>query len=168
MRKFISIFLLFIFSFNIGGYFVLFNFLALKIQREIKLEIRKGIPDKELTLIITLINNESSLSWVKKNKEFFYKGEMYDVVRTRIVGNKKYYYSINDKKEKNLVDNFNKAHNSRKKSEKTTKKININSFVIPQSTLLNSGICSHLIFSELHYTLTNIPSEIPSPPPNFI
>ena len=56
--------------------------------------------------VISLSGNKE-IYWEEKGKEFMFKGEMYDVVKTKTVNGKVMLYCINDKKEKALVDNYN-------------------------------------------------------------
>ena len=164
-KRYLSAALLLIFLFNVGGYFFYFKFLQYKLQKEIKQEIRSGLKEDELLLIIVPINEKNQITWVKKNKEFLYQGEMYDIIKTKNQNQKTYYYCINDLREKNLIANFNKNHNSKKEFEKKIRRVSISKYFL-QPITLNNDICAFkLIYGTLnvHYKLNSIAP--PSPPP---
>jgi len=98
-----------------NGYYLYFKYLEHNIKHQIKQEIRKGLNEKDLSLIIVTFKNEDKIIWTEKNKEFKYNGAMYDVVKSKIKNGKKYYYCINDKKENRLVTSF--LHNSKKRNK---------------------------------------------------
>ncbi len=118
LRKYLSVILLFFFLFNIGGYYLWFNYVKNNIQKEIRQEIRRGLSEKVLTLITVPVNDETGICWIKPGKEFTYRGKMYDVVKTSIFNNKKFYYCINDVKEKKLNHDFSKNTESNQKARK--------------------------------------------------
>ncbi len=91
MRKFISFILLIIFLFISDGYYIFFEYLRYNLHQEIKHDIKNGLEEKQLSLIVVPFNVEKEIFWIKKNKEFRYRGAMYDVVRIEIKGRKKHY-----------------------------------------------------------------------------
>ena len=88
MKRFISFILLFLFLFVSGGYYLYFRYLQRQIQQEVKTEIRKGLQEEELSVIVSPVHGSQDILWTKKDKEFRYKGSMYDVVRTEVRGQK--------------------------------------------------------------------------------
>ena len=96
-----------------------------KIQKEVKQKIRKGLRDEDLSIIVVSVNDESEINWIKPQKEFRYKGEMYDVVNIKIENQKKYYYCIWDVKEKQLIANYNKTNNNKQNKERIKRISNI-------------------------------------------
>jgi hypothetical protein len=168
MRKSLSIIFSFIFLFNIGGYYLCYRLMQFGIREGIEQQIKNGLKTEELSLVVTSINNESGISWIEKNKEFSYQGEMYDIVKTKIQGQSRYYYCINDHKEKQLIANYLKTHNSRKESEKKIKN-STNDRYFPQDDSSGSAMCP----TDIQYTtlnislLSNFPA-IPYPPPKTV
>lgn len=138
MRKYISAILIVVILFNVAGCYLLFIAKQYIIQKEIKQEIRKGLKDEDLSLIIVSNNDDAGMCWTEPNKEFKYKGEMYDVVKIKIINQKIYYYCINDVKEEKLIAGFYKNHSS-KKEERNIKRA-YNDLYIPQQYLLTSNI----------------------------
>ena len=122
MKKLVSIGILFIFLFNIGGYYLWFSILQNNIQNQVEEKIEAGLKGEDLTLIIVAAEKAHEIYWIKPNREFRYKGEMLDVVKIKTVPGKKYYYCLNDKKEKQLMAGFNKTHKTKKESEKRLKR----------------------------------------------
>ena len=96
-------------------------------QHELKEEMEKaihiGLSEKEMT-VISYTDNSKDIFWEEEDKEFSFKGEMYDVVKTVVVKGKKIIYCVNDKKEKALIEKYNalSKHNSHspKKQKNTT------------------------------------------------
>jgi hypothetical protein len=165
VRKYISIALTIIVLFNLGGYYLMFCIAQYNIRKEIKKEIINGLNNKDLTLIIVPFNDESNLCWIESNKEFRYKGEMYDVVKIQNQCQKKYYYCINDRKEKQLIANYDKNHNTKKDSGKKIKNL-FNFFLYQQkSVVIKYTDTSDLPFAAIKvlYKLRTI--TIHSPPP---
>ena len=70
-------------------------------------EIRRGVPDEELTKIIVTEEDSKTITWEEKDKEFFMNGNMYDVVRCQINEGKIIYYCIVDEKESSLYKQLN-------------------------------------------------------------
>ena len=121
MRKVLSGILILVFLFNIGGYYLWFSVLQLRIQEEVIKEMKKGLKEEDLCLVIADLNSEQEIKWIKPGREFRYHGEMYDVVKIKIRNQKKYLYCINDVKEKLLINRFHKNHNQTKELEKKSK-----------------------------------------------
>lgn len=130
-----------------GGYYLWFRIEQSHIKNEIKKEVKEGLNNEDLVVITVPFNDESSIEWVEKDKEFIYHGEMYDVVKTRSDGRIKQYFCINDKKEEKLIADFcNKDNTHRKTENKAAKTFN------------------HLFFSKINeLTLWDITKEKPSP-----
>ncbi|NPA44194.1 MAG: hypothetical protein GXO49_01535, partial [Chlorobi bacterium] len=101
MKKSISLILLIVILLVSNGYYLYFKYLQNNIQKEMKQVVKSGLSEKDFSVIVVSEENEKEIIWIKKNKEFRYKGFMYDIVKTKQLNNKKYYYCINDIKEKN-------------------------------------------------------------------
>jgi len=75
---------------------------------DIKALLKKQIPESQLIAIKTDLSNVNQLTWYKTDKEFMYKGKMYDVVRSEKKTNSVTYYCISDSKETELRATLNK------------------------------------------------------------
>jgi hypothetical protein len=169
-----AFFLLFIFSFNLGGSYVIFKIQQHQIRREIIHQIKKGISEKDLTRITVSSENENQLIW-KDREEFSYKGTMYDIFHVEILNeNTKVYHCISDSQETNLIAKYNKElqkkrkdKNNRTNSVKTVKflqKIN----PLPQKEEVALSIKStqpNLVYQDNYASLS---LEISSPPPKQV
>lgn len=71
-------------------------------------ELLAKIPESSLEVIVAE-EHGTKIVWEEKNKEFSLDGVMYDVASIKKVDGKIYLYCINDKKEKELLDNLVKA-----------------------------------------------------------
>lgn len=102
---------------NQVGYYFVYTFHQHIIKEEIEKELLTHLPDSSLELVIAEDWN-NKLEWKEKGKEFSLNGEMYDVARIEIKDGKTHLYCINDKKEKELLDNLvktvNKNHDNKK------------------------------------------------------
>ena len=88
----------------------------------IQQELARNNVEDELT-VIDFTTNEKKIYWEEEGKEFSFKGEMYDVVKTKIINGKKYLYCINDEVELKLINKYNsetEKNNSKDKKVKTT------------------------------------------------
>lgn len=83
MKKLLSIVLLAVLLYHIGGIFVVFKFQQNAIRKEIKTAIKQGVPKEELHLLTFTAANYQELEW-HNHKEFRYRGVMYDIVRKTI------------------------------------------------------------------------------------
>ena len=106
MKKGLSIILLLLLLYNLVGYHAAFKVMRKQISKEVKRAIKKSMPEEDLVPIQVSTDDNNSLFWTKKDKEFRYKEEMYDVVRKEIISNTITYFCIHDFKESKLFDNF--------------------------------------------------------------
>jgi hypothetical protein len=167
MKKLISIGIVFIFLYNIGGYYLWFSILQNNIQNKIDEEIESGCKSEDLTLIIIPDEKDQGICWIKPNKEFRYKGEMYDVVKIKNLPGKKYYYCLNDRREKQLIAGFNKTHNTKKESEKRLKQNFSFSFYLQPFSASKNKYPIKLTFTNIgNYYMSNT-IDIHSPPPRL-
>jgi hypothetical protein len=73
-----------------------------QVRHEIKWRMIKGIDKDELVLLkFTEEDSQKKLLW-KHSKEFEYKGQMYDIIETKIIGDTIYYWCWWDHEETNL------------------------------------------------------------------
>ena len=140
-------------------------------QEEQKEIIKEKILDKladDKLQAISFTDNQQQIFWEEKGKEFFFKGEMFDVVKSKTVNGKVVLFCINDKKEKSLVDEYNNItkHNnsSGKKTNNTDNSVNLFVDVIESANNLNAPILK-TYFPHFISGLQSVPPQIISPPP---
>lgn len=85
-----------------AGYYFTYLCAQLQAKREMKQRILNSLPDESLEAI-TLTGNQQHIQWEEEGREFSFKGQMYDVVRTKTIKGDVVLLCINDKKEENLV-----------------------------------------------------------------
>jgi hypothetical protein len=83
---------------------------------EAKNIIKKNIKTNKFQGVIESIAENASMSWEEKDQEFVLNGQMYDVVKKEVQGQKVIYYCINDSKESNLLAIYNQWIHSDKSS----------------------------------------------------
>ncbi len=165
MRKHIACLLSIILLFNIGGYYLIFRIKQIIIQKEIKQEIIKGIKEKDLLVIVSLSGKEDKFVWIKPGKELKYRGEMYDVVKSKTERYNKYYFCIRDSKERQLVAHFNKTQNTKKETEKRLKRTIPFNLFFQQFLRINKIYNTDFRYPFCNYQfLSNIISIVTPPP----
>lgn len=65
---------------NTSAYYFYMKLRQAKVRKEMKMMIKAGVPEGELTLIYHTKDNAHDFKWVH-SREFSYQGMMYDVVR---------------------------------------------------------------------------------------
>ena len=155
--------------YSLGGYY----FLMINIQRNLKENIKEKIVHQvagnELDTI-SFTDNRERIYWeTDEDNEFSFNDEMYDVVKTKTVNGKVMLYCINDKKEKELVDNYNlvtKQNSSSDKKGKNTVDNTFNLFIYQAEK--NDGLVA-IRDSNKYYSiephLTEGVDDNTSPPP---
>lgn len=174
LKHFIAILLLFIFTFNLGGDFLVFKFQQYQLRNEIVNNIKKGISDNELTAITITPSNEHELAW-ENEEEFHYKKMMYDVVHIeKLSANTTTYYCLTDAQELQLIADFmNDQHKKNKNKKRRNGPVKAFKFLsktslLPQkkdSPLLKKRRKDTFFYTE---TLSQRWLEVSSPPPKQI
>lgn len=155
------------FLFLNGGYYLWFSILQFEIQSEVSAEIEKGVQDKDLTAIEVETAHPEGIQWIKPGKEFRYKGDMYDVVRSSVQGKKTVYHCIRDKKEKQLISHFYRHQKAKKDLEKKLKRIFQYKFVFAKNTPDQDMLTSEVVYSPYGNQYCSPSFDIHSPPPRI-
>ncbi len=153
--------------FSGNGYFLYFKYLQSNIRLNVTSEIKKGMKEKDLSLVVVTPNNENEIEWTKENKEFKYKGFLYDVVTVKEMDGKRYYYCYNDIKEQELIANFSRLNRRRNKTLLRIKKESGNKYVVEKRKINLQREIFNLNFPEYNFRYTSIIADIQSPPPKF-
>jgi hypothetical protein len=174
LKRIAAILLLSVFVLNLGGFFLVFKIQQRHVRKEIKEQIRQGVPEGELTVIKVTPENESELEW-EHSKEFEYKGMMYDVVRKIILDETTIlYYCVSDTQETELFayleDEIKKSMDTKKDGKNSSKnlfKLLSGIYAQPQkhvSPVVETGITFTCEYSH-HYSSPEL--VITSPPPKI-
>ena len=101
------------------------------IKKSVKRQIKRGVSEKDLVLLkipLWLENTENEQFERIHSKEFRYKGEMYDIVRSENHGRETWYYCIWDKEETALFaqlnELFEKAWGNDRSQQQTNERLN--------------------------------------------
>lgn len=125
LKKIISILLLLALGLNTSAYYFYLKVRQSKIRKEMKMMIKAGVPEDELTIIYHTETNAHEFSWVH-SREFSYRGMMYDVVHeesnepgVRIL------HCVTDHQETALFVNLNRLVKQTAQSHPAAKKANV-------------------------------------------
>jgi len=147
------------------------NYLQIEaVRKEVKSKLKSAVPLNEL-IVIQLKNSElNALTWVRANKEFIYKGKMYDVVSKSIQTHSIRFVCITDTQEealfKHLDDLVNMSSHAKKsliKLQKSVEYLIIAHSLAPRTAF--SYVKKTTDFSD-ELTVARCP-EVETPPPNY-
>ena len=146
------------------GYYFVYTIQQHIIKEEIERELLTQIPDSSLDVVVEE-DHSGKLEWEEEGKEFSLNGDMYDVARIEIKDGKTYLYCINDKKEKEILNNLVKAVNHDSKKERNNVKPVLTDMIIiatvePEKTFSDSSPYGSLSVSPVSSF-----KEITIPPP---
>jgi len=99
VKTLVAILLLFLTSAGIFLVPVIFKIKQARIHRAVRNQVRRGISREHLH---TFKSFDSEIQWKERDKEFSYRGEMYDVVAAEEKDGVTTYYCLNDKEEQEL------------------------------------------------------------------
>ncbi len=109
LKKFFTAFILILFLFNIFGFYVPYLVKRAVIRSEMSSRMEESLPANLIVKIsFDLKIHDDVPVWVREGKEFRYKNEMYDVLKSESIDGKVVYYCVRDKDEKELEASFEK------------------------------------------------------------
>lgn len=164
------------FLFNISGYFIAFKVLQYQVRKEIKSEIKQQLSRSDLTTIAIKKAKKNAILWEEENKEFYYGGALYDIVKSCETNDSIFYYCINDKQEEILFDNLEEHIDRYVTTDEFSKNLAAKKLISPNIKLyFNNSVslaCDYCyletIFFTKQTTYTSAVIEINSPPPEFV
>ncbi|MFY9307587.1 MAG: hypothetical protein WAQ28_00920 [Bacteroidia bacterium] len=167
--------LLGIFLFNTAGYFIAFKIAQHQVQKEIKAEIKQGLSIDQLIPIVIKKECLNQVDWRESGKEFYYQGNLYDIVKSSENADSITYYCISDTQEELLfehledhIDDYISAqkvlkHRSSKKAVSPSIKLYFNTQI---SLDINTYSLQNIYPAVSLFYFTVYP-EINSPPPEL-
>jgi hypothetical protein len=165
MKKYSSLILLVIFLTVSNGYYLYFVYLQNNIHREIKNEIKNNLSEKDLSVIVISPENERKIRWLRKDKEFLFEGSFYDIVRSELKDGKRYYYCINDIREKQLIAQYVKQRRKKDKIVLKLKRIMGNKY-FPGRFRFNVKFTQiNKNYAEINSIYKSMIIDVSSPPP---
>ena len=117
--------------------------------------------------VISLSDHRNAISWEENGKEFFFNGQMFDLVKKVNENGQIILYCINDIKEKELVDKYNEItkNNSTNKQENTNID-SINLFVEEYAEeYIPYTLSGDMIYSSFTSRLQSLTLKNSTPPP---
>lgn len=112
MKKTLSVSLLLIFSFNIGGYYIFFNILKQSAHIKLinELDNNQISPDQliELKIPISLPYPINSEDYKRVNGRFEYKGKIYKLVKQKLANDTLHIFCLVDQVEMKLITDLHK------------------------------------------------------------
>ncbi len=164
-KRYISIIFLFVFFFEFGGYYKILITITHFSQEYFIQKIENGTKEKEQSLFV--ISGKHDLVWIRAGKEFMYKNEMFDIVRIEKNNSQIYYYCLKDKREKQLIDKYNKSHDLKQKAFVKLKKITFNKYFPNKNNYIVDVILSYFCLKKkISFYKSNI-VEIEPPYPKI-
>jgi len=148
------------------GYYFIYTVHQYIIKEEMEKEMLTRIPESSLEVIVAEELGDKIL-WQEDNKEFSIDGVLYDVARIKKSEGKTFLYCINDKQEKQLLDDLAKAVNANhgNKQEKNTIKSLLADLVCINDEEQSTIFSVPSTYSLFNVTLVSSFEEINSPPP---
>ena len=126
-KKIFTILFISLIAFSQIGYYLIIHQARQEHKAYIKKLLHQNISEKLLTAIDYTANRQA-IYWEEEGEEFFFNGEIYDLVKTKNVAGKLYLYCINDEKENELIDQYNGSVKNNSSTEKNIKSTFDNSF----------------------------------------
>jgi len=117
LKKGLSILVLIVVLFNMTGFFVIFKIEQYQIRKEIKTQIKAGIPQSDLHKFSLSNHDYQRLEWIRQDIEFKSGINMFDIVRSEQFSDSIYLYCVNDIEEATLFAQLDEMVKDKKKKE---------------------------------------------------
>ena len=172
MKRVGAIIFLILFVGNSIGLFLAFNFQRFLIKCAVEIELGEGIPTDQLYQVTVVAENKDLLHWLE-DREFRYRGVMYDVVQKKVLNqDTTVYFCFADDQETKLVtalDRYVKKSSDPVAPSKGNIQHPFQLLSPPVFTLQKNIIAPHLFepklgWAYLHHYLPPFLS-FPAPPP---
>ncbi len=172
MKRTLSIFLVISFLFNTAGYLLIFLVIQSSLKENAREKISSNNYNHSQTLIVFANKNlDTGIAELKfyDEKEFSFKGKMYDIIKRENKNDSVYFYCLADTEE----DELNLAFNKKGKTEETDNNsgnLNFLKNILQDGLLTQNHFCPNNNFKipftkeESLITTSNI-CDIPTPPP---
>jgi hypothetical protein len=158
--------LVFLFISQVGCYFF-YTFQQYRVKEDMERQLLSKIPESLLVSFDAGQQGEK-IKWIEKGREFSLNGVMYDVVRIKQNNGHNILYCLNDKKEKQLLDELAKSVERNHDNSKEGK--NIGKLIQAEVIFNNDEAIVCLPPFTIHYSYYKINpitsfQEVNSPPP---
>ncbi len=92
-----------LFLLQIVGYLPVFKLKQWDIRRKMELMIKENVLNETVHRITISDDNKTQVHWERADKEFWFEGNLYDIIRSEIKEGATIYYYLSDVKETNLT-----------------------------------------------------------------
>lgn len=169
MRKVVAILLLTLLTFNLLGYQLLYYYRTCEAKAEMKAYLRQLPHHKDLIQLSFSDKEISQLQW-EEESEFYWKGEMYDVVQRDFSNGQWNIKCLPDGKESALLkDYLNTNKKSNDSKQQALSKLLASLYLLPSEkptvTLPETATTS---FVDMPFSISTISLAVQSPPPQFV
>lgn len=172
MKKFLSILFLFVFLYNVIGYYAMFGILQGINKAGIARSIADNSRDKNIEIIEINKEHLPDLEYRGKD-EIKYKGKLYDIVRSEVSNDFIRFYCINDKNEEHLfakllehiIDDIGSIP---EKGSKSPKKMLEKDYFSNFFAIKIPVESEHFAYLPITIILKSIIQEVSPPPPKQI
>jgi hypothetical protein len=106
LKRLVYTAILALFLLQIVGYLPVFKLKQWDIRRKMELAIKENVLNETVHRIAISNDNKMQLHWERAGKEFWFEGNLYDIIRSEIKDSATIYYCLSDKKETNLTLNY--------------------------------------------------------------
>lgn len=103
MKKTLVIFFLFLTFLKIGGFVAILGITREIIRKQVFQKIKDKVVVADTKCIVGTTENLKKIIWEKENKEFWFDGELYDLIRIEDKHGVKHYFCLSDKNEKQII-----------------------------------------------------------------
>lgn len=118
MKKLTVVAVLLAFLLNIMGFFIIFKCQQYLLQQEMASDIARGpVKDRIVVFALKDLRNDGSYRQINE-KEFTFKGKLYDIVVKKTIDRGTFVFCLHDKKEDRLVSIFNIILRSRDRNSR--------------------------------------------------
>lgn len=178
LKRLFPYFLFGIFTIQLFGFTVFFNFEKSRIKKEIKTKLKADIPENELKIFIFSPQEYKNLNFLKEEKEFIYQNRFFDIMKkNRMKDGKIKLICIDDKQESELHRKLAILMGEKLGGKKTHLPLKT-VFSILQLPFIAENNCLHLSFQSFSIEIKHffasqnlylsLNKQIQSPPPkNF-
>jgi hypothetical protein len=170
VKQSFTLFFLFLIGYSFVGYFVQLDVMLL-IHKQQMLEAAEAKVNREVIVIpLAEFKKQSGEAELNEEKEFRYKGELYDISEIIQKGNLIYIYCFNDQQEERLLTELDSNYNKDMSGSQNNKENNWmkdflkDYFCVTQLTTLLTNE-STVQFSDLNSILPQFIRVINCPPP---
>ena len=108
MKRAIIISSLLLLFFSQVGYQFIYIIQQHKAKEDAEKQLLSTLPESSLE-VIDLSADKNDIQWEEEGKEFYLRGQLYDVAKTKNVNGRTLLYCLNDKKEKQVLQDLSKA-----------------------------------------------------------